>query len=122
MAKIEATIARLCDWMGMAERINNTVFPKQYSLLVEFLVYLFVLILPFGLIEHFGILEAPIVILMSIPFFLLEKTALHLQDPFRGLPTDIAVTSIAETIEENIRQMLDEAYQKPESEPSFYVL
>lgn len=120
--EMDSTITRLCDWMGMSERINNTVFPKQYSLLVEFFLYLFVLILPFGLIDHFAMLEAPLTILISVPFFMLEKTALHLQDPFMNKPTDISVTAIASTIEENIRQMLDEKFTKEPEPDSFYLL
>lgn len=34
--------------------------------------------------------------------------AIHLQDPFENRPTDTPVTAIANTIEKNIMQMLNE--------------
>ena len=37
--QIDATLARLCDAMGKCERIKKTVFPKSYSLLIHFLIY-----------------------------------------------------------------------------------
>ena len=119
---MDETVSRLCDWMGMSERIKNTVFPKQYSLLVEFLLYLFVVMLPFGLVEYLAEFEAIVTIIVSLPFFMLEKTALHLQDPFENKPTDISVTAIADTIEKNIKQMLDEHFESTTQPDSFYVL
>ena len=120
--QLDSTVARLCDWMGMAERIRGTVFPKQYSLLVEFLLYLFVALLPFGIVEYFHALEGAITVIISVPFFMLEKTALHLQDPFHNKPTDIAVTDIAQTIEMNLRQMLDESFSKQGQDTTYYLM
>ena len=45
-------------------------------------------------------------VLLAVPFFLLERTATHMQDPFQGRPTDTPVTSIARTIEINVLQQL----------------
>jgi len=54
---------------------------------------------------------------------LLEKSATHLQDPFSNQPTDTPVTTIATTIEINIKQLLKEkdvpAIQQPHK---FYLL
>ncbi len=120
--RMDQTMSQLCDWMGMSERIKNTIFPKQYSLLVEFLLYLFVVMLPFGLVEYLGDLEAAVTIIITLPFFMLEKTALHLQDPFENKPTDVSVTAIADTIEKNIKQMLDEHFESEPQPDTFYVL
>jgi putative membrane protein len=121
---IDNTITRLTDAMGMSERIKKTVFPRTYAIVVEFLLYLFVFMLPFGIIDFFGLLEAPIVILISLPFFFLEKAAIHLQDPFSGLPTDTPVTTIAQSIEVDLIQMLGEQAPKQEIDThnSFYLM
>lgn len=107
-ALIDQTHTRLCNSMGMAERIKNTVFPRTYGLVVRFFIYLFVLLLPYGLIEYFTILEAPLIVLICIPFFSLEKSAVLLQDPFGGYPTDTPVLTIASTIENNLNTMVNE--------------
>lgn len=41
-------------------------------------------------------------------FFLLERTARYLQDPFTNKPTDTRVTVISRTIEINPKQILRE--------------
>lgn len=121
---IDQTHTRLCDSMGMAERIKTTVFPKTYSLVVEFLLYLFVTLLPFGLIEYLGYLEGPLIILFCIPFFMLEKSAIHLQDPFAGHPTDTPVLTIAATIENNLNKMMaeDEAIKPLPPPHKYYIM
>ncbi len=120
--QLDSTITRLCDWMGMSERIKGTVFPKLYALTLKFFLYLFVLLLPLGIIEYFGAAEAIIMVILTLPFFMLEKAALSLQDPFENRPTDISVTAIAKTIEANIRHMLDEKFTRDKDDDSFYLM
>ena len=106
--EMEETLTRLCDSMGKCERIKNTVFPVTYSLYIHFSLFVFVLLLPFALLETFGPLVIPMVIIISGSFFLIEKMAIHLQDPFENKPTDTPVTAIARTIERNLKQMIDD--------------
>jgi putative membrane protein len=123
--QIDNTITRLTDSMGKAERIKNTVFPVTYTILVEFLLYLFVMLLPLGMTDYFGSLMAPLIILISVPFFLLEKTAINLQNPFNNNKTDTPVINISKTIEMNLNQMIGKDFVKEETNPEdgpFYVM
>jgi ion channel-forming bestrophin family protein len=103
--EIDKTISRLCDSMGKCERIKNTVFPSTYSLYIHLALMLFIALLPFGVIEYFGIIEVPLVVAISACFLLIEKMAIHLQDPFENKPTDTPMTSIAQGIEKNLTQL-----------------
>jgi len=106
--QINSTFSRLIDSMGMAERINNTVFPVTYKMFLHYSIYIFVIILSIAL-KHVDIYyEIPLLVALSLVFFLLEKTASHLQDPFMNRPSDISVTAIARTIEINIKQLIGE--------------
>jgi ion channel-forming bestrophin family protein len=121
--ELDETITRLCDAMGKCERIKNTVFPVTYSHYLHFMLVFFILMLPFGLIEFFGFLEIPLLTGIAASFLLVEKMAIHLQDPFENNPTDTPVTAIAQTIEKNLRQMLSENDFPQENETKkFYVL
>jgi ion channel-forming bestrophin family protein len=112
---------RFSDNMGMAERINNTVFPTTYRLFLHFTIYLFVVILSIGLKGVLVYYEIPLLMLLSMLFFLLEKTAFHLQDPFRNRPSDTNVTTIARSIEINLRELLgEEDIPAPIKRDSFY--
>lgn len=106
--ELDKTLTRLCDSMGKCERIKNTVFPSTYSLYIHFALNLFILLLPFGLIEIFGFVAIPMVVAISACFMLIEKMAIHLQDPFENKPTDTPMTTISRNIERDLRQMIDD--------------
>lgn len=106
--EIDNTLTRLCDSMGKCERIKNTVFPTTYSLYIRFTLCLFIMLLPFGLTNLVGWLQIPLVTTIAAAFFLVEKMAIHLQDPFENRPTDTPVTAISTNIEKNLVQMVNE--------------
>lgn len=111
--QIDNTLTRLCDSMGKCERIKNTVFPRSYSLLVHFLIYSFTTILPFGLSDESTIgIAIEILICATIPIFFIaiEKTAILMQDPFENTPLDVPMTTLSETIEINLLQIINDNY------------
>ncbi|MBN8861799.1 MAG: hypothetical protein J0H92_00420 [Sphingobacteriales bacterium] len=122
--ELDRTISRLCDAMGKCERIKNTVFPVTYSMYIHFSMLLFIALLPFAVIQYFGMLEVPVVVAIATSFLLIEKMAIHLQEPFENKPTDTPMTSIARTIEKNLSQMLNDQQIQEERETAkdFYVL
>lgn len=101
-------LTRLCDSMGKCERLKNTVFPRSYSVLVHILIYVFAAILPFGLDDSQLAVEMMVTFLIPIVFISIEKTSILMQDPFENRPVDTPMTSLAQTIEINIRQMTGE--------------
>lgn len=121
--QINDTLVRFSNEMGMAERIKNTVFPVTYRQFLHFFIYIFVVTLSIALGDIESYFELPLLLTLSMAFFLLEKSATHLQDPFMNRPTDTAMTSIARTIEINIKQLLEEKeIPKPLPQKSFYSL
>ncbi|GAB2774510.1 bestrophin family ion channel [Rhabdobacter roseus] len=121
--ELDRTLTRLTDSMGKCERIKNTVFPSTYSLYTHLALNLFIILLPFGLVEWFGFIMVPVLVVIAASFFLIEKMAIHLQDPFENKPTDTPVLSISRNIERDLRQMLQDsqvptAYESKE----FYIL
>lgn len=121
--QLDNTIVRLCDAQGKSERIKSTVFPVTYRIFLHGIIYLFVITLSISLVDIEGYYEIPLLLLISAAFFLLEKSATHMQDPFENRPTDTSVTAIARTIEINIKQLLKET-EIPEPYPAekFYLL
>ncbi|REA62869.1 hypothetical protein DSL64_08080 [Dyadobacter luteus] len=105
---LQETIIRLTDSMGAAERINRTVFPSAYRLILHLIIYLFVITLAISLSGINNVFVIPLLLLISAGFFCIEKIAYHLQDPFKNGPSDIAVTDIATNIEISTRELLGE--------------
>lgn len=122
MMQLNNTLTGFCNSMGMCERIKNTVFPKAYSILLHTLIYVFVLLLPFGLDDSKIIVEIGLTILIPIIFISIEKTAIIMQDPFENSPVDIPVTALSQTIETNIRQMMGEKYPPVKQSNDLYYL
>ena len=121
--EIDNTLTRLCDSMGKCERIKNTVFPSTYSLYIHLALHFFLLLLPFGLVEIFGFLMVPVLVVITACFFLIEKMAIHLQDPFENKPTDTPVLTISRGIERDLKQMMNDEYVPVANEPdAFYIL
>ena len=106
--EIDNTLTRLCDAMGKCERIKNTIFPTTYSMYIRLTLCLFIVLLPFGLIDLLSWFAIPLITIIAGTFFLIERMAIHLQDPFENRPTDTPVTAISNAIEKNLMQMLNE--------------
>lgn len=113
-------LTRLCDSMGKCERLKNTVFPRSYSILLHILIYVFAAILPFGLDDSQLVVEIVITFLIPMMFIAIEKTSIIMQDPFENTPVDTPMTSLAQTIEINIRQMTGEQNVPSKKENPLY--
>ena len=119
---VDHMLTRLTDSMGKAERIKGTVFPTAYRVYLHFFIYVFIFALALSLADLHGPREVVVITVISLPFFLLEKTAFFLQDPFEGNPTDTSVTAIARVIEINLLELLGEKQVPPRLKPaSFYL-
>jgi len=125
--ELDRMLSNFSDHMGKSERIKNTVFPSTYGLYLHLSMNLFIMLLPFALIDYFGWLMIPLVTAIASAFWLIEKMSIHLQDPFENKPTDTPVTAIAQTIERDLKQVLRQhslsLYSSSEAKADqFYVL
>ena len=114
---------------GKCERIKNTPFPRQYAYFAWLFSWLFVLLVPFGLLSVFKELPAQVGAGNVLPVFafLFSSTLIawvfrtmefigdNSEDPFEGGVNDVPMNALCRTIEIDLRQMLGET-QLPESE------
>lgn len=106
---IDGTLKHLCDHMGMCERINNTVFPVDYEVYTRWGIIVFILMLPFGMLDSTGFFVIPICFLVGLFFATIEGVAQQLQDPFRNRGSDTPMTALCNAIEIDLRQMVGDA-------------
>lgn len=120
--QLNNTLVNFSNAMGMAERIKSTIFPVTYRIFLHFFIYIFIATLSIALRDIKSYFEIPLLLTISTMFFLLEKSATHMQDPFRNRPTDTPMTAIARTIEINIKELLKESeIPKPQQPEKFYL-
>lgn len=111
--QLDKTLVRLTTSMGQAERIKNTVFPPAYGFMINIFLYLFLGIFALSVAETIGAWQIALSSVISIPFLLLLRTARVLQDPFENEPSDTPMTTISNTIERNLKELLNEPVEAP---------
>ncbi len=119
------TLKELYNLQGMCERIKNTPFPRQYAFFSSVFVWIFVLLLPFGLIGEFSELKSGGFIWLTIPFSILiswifvtiEVVGDNSEDPFENYINDVPMTALCRTIEIDLREMLGETELPEKAQP-----
>lgn len=112
--ELERIIMELYNQQGASERIKNFPYPRQFSSLNNWFIKLFVLLLPFGLLQEFEKID-PTYVWLTIPFSTLsgwifttmERIGETSENPFEGSANDVPITTIARGIEIDILEMLD---------------
>ena len=105
---MDELMRRFSDSMGKCERIKNTVFPVQYRVFTHTGIFIYMVMLPFGMLKSTGPFVIPITATVMFFFRFLELIAHYLQNPFRNKESDTPMSSLCRTIEINILQMLGE--------------
>jgi putative membrane protein len=120
--QLQEGLFKLTDDQGRAERIKNFPYPRNFSSIASYLLFIFVVLAPFGLLQEFenlgnGTFMESATIWLNIPFSAVVTWALHTLDsvgessvnPFEGSANDVPITQISRAIEIDMREMLDES-------------
>jgi putative membrane protein len=119
---LEPTLAGFNNFQGACERIKNTPLLRQYHFFTKLFLLVFMAVLPFSLITDFnkmGVpgLMVPVSVLVSFVFGVMGKVGEVNEDPFENQITDIPMTSMCNTIERDLKEMLGEADLPAKLEP-----
>ena len=123
--QLQEALGKFYDFQGMCERIKNTPFPRQYGYFSKVFTWIFVLLLPLGLLNIFEnhvtdtvhpsqqistmfLQMIPFTILIMWIFTTMEYVGDNSEDPFEGKANDVPMTALCRTIEIDLRDMLDE--------------
>jgi putative membrane protein len=114
--ELERRLADLYDHQGKCERIKNFPYPRQFASINLFFIWLFVLMLPYGMLNefqklggHFVWLTIPFTVIVSWVFTSMEKVGEATENPFEGGANDIPMAALSRTIEIDLRDILDES-------------
>ena len=109
---------------GKCERIKNTPFPRQYGFFSMLFTWIFILLLPFGMLGEFAEmghslqwLAVPFCVLISWIFMTMELIGDNSEDPFEGFVNDVPMNAICRAIEIDLREMLGEKDLPAKVEP-----
>lgn len=107
MPVFQENLNSLTSAQGGCERIKNTPFPVTYARLSHRIVAFFCYGLPFGIYESTKLLTPLVVFLISNAFFGLDALGEEISSPFGTDPHDIPLPALADTIEKNLKQLLN---------------
>ncbi|KUY31077.1 bestrophin family protein [Elizabethkingia ursingii] len=119
---LQQSIIKFTDDQGKAERIKNFPYPRNFASIATYLLFIFVILAPFGLVKEMdklgeGTFMQGYTVWFNIPFSAIIAWAFHTLDtvgessvnPFEGSANDVPITQISRTIEIDMRDMLDES-------------
>lgn len=104
----------LSEILGGCERISNTPIPYPYAILLHRTVYIYCLLLPFGLVDSIGWMTPVICAFVAYTFMALDAIILQIEEPFGTEENDLALDTMSETIELNVRELFGEKVQLPD--------
>lgn len=119
------TLRELYNLQGICERIKNTPFPRQYAFFSTVFVWIFVLLLPLGLVGEFDKLSGNAFVWLTVPFSVLiswifttiELVGDNSEDPFENYINDVPMTALCRSIEIDLREMLNETQVPAKMQP-----
>jgi putative membrane protein len=122
VTELMGTIKEAYRCQGISERIKNTPLPHQYSFFTKLFVWVFVLLLPFGLVQHLGWQMLPLYVTLATVFTITERIGSRTENPFDNKIEDVPLNAICRTIEIDLRQQLGELSVPPPLKPQGGVL
>ncbi|RQO30516.1 hypothetical protein DBR32_13205 [Taibaiella sp. KBW10] len=103
--QIDQNLNNLSTIVGGCERIHNTPIPFPYYLLLHRTIYIYSLLLPFGLLGTLGWLTPFITTFISYTFIGLDAVIDEIKEPFGTEPNDLALNALSETVEFSLCEM-----------------
>ncbi|TWT55388.1 Bestrophin, RFP-TM, chloride channel [Thalassoglobus neptunius] len=106
---------RICDTdahdflnvCGGCERIRNTLIAGSYRSYAIKCLLLYLLSLPWGLVEDFGLLTIPVTMIVGYVMIGLETIADDVEEPFGTDLDDLNLEALCETIDRTTAEILD---------------
>jgi len=106
--QLSETLTEFNNHQGMSERIKNTPFPRAYSYYSRVFVNLHGTLVPFAFVESLGVFNIPLAMLINFIFLSLDQIGERAEDPFENRPEDTPLSAISNTIEGNLKEMIND--------------
>jgi ion channel-forming bestrophin family protein len=102
--------SQLIDHIGACERILKTPLATVFSIKIRRFLFIYLLALPFGLVDKTGLLSPVITMLVAYPLLALDEIGVELQNPFcRTRLSHLPLGDICTNIERNLLAALEDA-------------
>lgn len=104
-ARFDENLDKLTEIVGGCERLASTPIPYSYRVLLHRTVYIYCLLLPFGLVDTLGWITPFIVVFIAYTFVAFDTIADEIEEPFGMQANDLALNSMCDMIEETVSEL-----------------
>ncbi|HHM12155.1 MAG TPA: hypothetical protein ENJ16_01275 [Planctomycetaceae bacterium] len=98
----------LMEICGACERIKNTLMPISWRWITWKAIVLYLLILPWGLVDNFGWWTIPLTMLATYFSVTAEVVARHVEEPFGADEDQLDLKGLCEVIDRSVSEVLRE--------------
>ena len=98
----------LLDICGGCERIRKTPIARGYRRFIRQAIGVYLVTLPWGIVDLLGYWVAPIVLVVSYLMIGIEVLAEDIEEPFGTDPDDLPLDDICRTIDHSVREIVTE--------------
>ena len=113
---LERILVEFYNQQGACERIKSFPFPRQYAFFSYVFTWVFIAVLPFGVLgqmadvgpQHVW-LTIPFYVVISWIFYTMEAVGDASENPFENSINDVPMTAICRNIEIDLRDLLGES-------------
>ncbi|RZT29025.1 bestrophin family protein [Cupriavidus agavae] len=105
---MESSLSLLSTALGGCERLAGTPIPFTYSVIIHRCIYLYCVLLPFGLLDSIGLMTPVIVCFIAYTFFALEALSAEIEEPFGEEANDLPLAAMSYMIESTVLEMVGE--------------
>ena len=110
--ELSRLVADFFDLQGKCERIKNFPYPRQFATLNRIFVWIFILLVPFGLHAELHSraaawtwLTLPFTVIVAWVFHTMDKTGSVSENPFEGGANDVPITAMSRGVEIDLREL-----------------
>lgn len=122
---MEPNLAAFTNWQGACERIKNTPLPMNYQYFTKLFLFVFICVLPLCLINDFekmnmNYLVIPVSFIIASVFAVMNRVGEINENPFENNISDIPMTALCNSMERDLKEMMDEKMpEKTEAKHGF---
>ncbi len=107
---LKPQIEKFVDILGICERIKNTPIPFSHNSYIKTFILVYVLSLPFGLVDSLAYYTIPTVALISYAMVGVEVISEEIEEPFGKQANDLPLIHLSNIIKENVYEALEVDY------------
>ena len=105
---LEAQLTHIVGAVGGCERLAATPIPFTYGVIIHRTIYLYCLLLPFGLVDSIGSMTPVIVVFVAYTFLALQALGSELEESFGSQANDLPLDALCWTIETSLLEAMGE--------------